>query len=180
MLDMDGVITNFVQGMMEHHQIFLNPWPSPESDMLKLFNMNFDQFWAGIDRHFWANLPWMNDTWQIMAIVQKYFLPEDVYIVTSVPSVHGGSDAADMNCAAGKIVWMQRHWPALKDKLVICKDKNFCAASNHVLIDDSEKNVTQFVLHGGRGILLPRPWNRLYHESTIPYLNGVLECLMCA
>lgn len=177
MLDMDGIITDFVQGMMHHHNRRLDPWPSPEGDMLKLFGMTFDQFWYGVDLTFWRNLPWMHDTWQIMRILRSWFQQKDIYIVTSVPSVHGGSRKADAICAAGKHLWMEDHWPEMEDKLVVCKEKNFAAATNHLLIDDSETNVNSFIKHGGKAILLPRPWNCLYHESTIPYLERSIKCL---
>ncbi len=183
MLDMDGIITNFAQGMIWHHKIeYPRPWPKGVGDLCEVFGMTFNQLWKSIDQTFWRNLPWMNDTWQIMVLLKRYgYTKDNTYIVTSLPSIHGGNVSQDVDCAAGKVLWMHDHWEEMANHLVICVDKNFAAdTKEHILIDDSDSNVAAFKDHGGHAILLPRPWNSLYGEQTLPYLERSLECLDCA
>jgi hypothetical protein len=166
LLDMDGVICDFVHGACAHHGC---PVPSTfiEGSLNRTLGLRMSDFWKGIDSKFWSGLRMTSDGQHIIGLVQKFGIEytalygEEVVwiIVTHVPSNAGAALRNDPSCAAGKFLWMKMHLPDYYNKLFICCEKKLLASYNTLLIDDSDKNCNDFIVQGGQAILVPRPWN---------------------
>ncbi len=55
--------------------------------------------------------------------------------------------------------------------------KHFCSGPGRVLIDDSDKNVIEFLRSGGQAILVPRPWNMLRGMNAAQCVRSFLSLL---
>jgi hypothetical protein len=162
LLDLDGVLVNFVQGSLDIHGIkmdaeMLYSGNEGKWDFVQILGMMQPAFWKPMDEEFWAKLDPMPDCFQILELVENRFKRENVMILTSPSSNYG--------CHAGKIRWMERHLPRHYSKTaghMFGSRKELLARPNNVLVDDRDKNVDDFTSHGGRAILVPRIWNRLH------------------
>ena len=156
-LDMDGVLVNFVAGACEKLGIS-DPY-GEGSKILGKWNMfqntgypeHVHNAW---DKSFWAQLPKMHDADAIVKMVVSYFTWDQV-VIFSKPSTHP-------DCIAGKLEWLQKHYPRLSNQFLFGTNKSCSAHPRAVLIDDSDKNVDQFRDAGGRAILYPRSWNTAF------------------
>lgn len=160
LLDMDGVLVDFISGALEIHNIKetqeeiykSNPG---EWDLMKLLNMSAPAFFKPMDEEFWAKLDWMPDGHQILVMLEKAFGQENITICSS-PSENYG-------CIDGKKRWIERHLPRhYKHNTIFTNKKERCARSDTVLIDDSDKNILKFKEKGGVTYLVPRIWNSCY------------------
>lgn len=161
-VDLDGVLVDFIQGVCDKHKRS-NPYVDSTVHgyrIEKIWNMPLSEFWAPLDENFWETLPWMPDGQKILSLIEKSF--ENVYLLTSA--------SGDPRAAFGKYAWVDRHLTHYRDRLLIGHCKHICAGKDRVLFDDVEDNTIQFCNSGGIGVLVPRPWNKLY------YLEGV-QCL---
>lgn len=152
-LDMDGVLSDFVTAALELHQSpdAIHDWPPGEFNMARVLGISSSEFWGGIDRQgadYWARLkpyPWFAE---LTALAREF---GEVSILTS-PSQHP-------DCPAGKVRWIHEHLGKGFRDFLIGPPKYLCARPGAVLIDDSDRNVDRFRLHGGQAILFPQPWN---------------------
>ena len=166
-LDMDGVISDFIGGacrLFDRPDLLTN-WPLGDRDATKAFGLNVSQFWGRIDAagaDYWANLepyPWLDELLRSLGD----FAP---FTILSAPSL-------GVECPTGKLRWLRQHFGnGFRDHL-FGHQKHFCAKPGHVLIDDSETNVTNFREHGGAAILFPQPWNT--HHAIIDRMAFVAE-----
>lgn len=151
-LDMDGVLCDFVTPAME----LLDPTvvieiPRGNPYMTDWYGISHEEFWRRIHSGgiaFWENLEkysWTDDLIEFCESISN------VYILTS----HGGSDRA----AAGKCLWIDRHFPRLRNKIIITENKHLLAKPDAILIDDTDTKIYNFHMHGGRTILFPQRWN---------------------
>ncbi|RKY06079.1 MAG: hypothetical protein DRP65_12230 [Planctomycetota bacterium] len=157
-LDLDGVLVDFVGGI---HRAFGKEY-SYNSAPIK---WNFFEHWSpkvhscDINRactvDFWANLDWMCDGREILRkIDEELDVSDDLFLLTC--PMHNPQSWT------GKRLWVERHIPHLVDRLIVTPAfKGIFASDNAVLIDDKDENIAKFVEAGGRGILVPRPWNEL-------------------
>ena len=53
----------------------------------------------------------------------------------------------------GKRLWVRNNMPGVKLTLAQARNKQNYAAPNHILIDDRESNIEQWISQGGIGIL---------------------------
>ena len=148
-LDMDGAIVDFVGGACEyygqpHHK---RNWPPGQYDICKVLELSPKYFWDNLPPHFFYNLLPMHDAGRIV----EFFDTQYTCILSS--------PAGDPQIATDKIRWLAKYFPQFVKRFLLGPDKNFVAAPNHVLIDDSDKNVTEFRKAGGKAILVPRMWN---------------------
>jgi hypothetical protein len=81
--------------------------------------------------------------------------------------------SSDPNSAKGKLIWCKRELnpQPVKVNLVPAKDKHIFAKPNHILIDDKDKNIQQWIEKGGIGIL------HTDTKSTIEKVQTVLGSL---
>lgn len=160
LLDMDGVLADFVGGALKAHGIErFNSlhWP-PQWDMATELGISDDEFWAPIHdggAEFWRQLeplPWAQELWDGCAALGS------ITISTS-PS-------RDYESRKGKLDWLAQHF----DANVGCyfgRDK-WLMARHGILIDDSDANVQRFCEKGGQAVLFPRPWNALAFLARNP------------
>lgn len=116
---------------------------------------------SGLD--FWENMEWLSDGKELWSYVNKTFGSAEIL---SAPS-------SDPNSAKGKLIWCKRELnpQPIKVNLVPAKDKQIFAKPNHILIDDKDLNIQQWIDKGGIGIL------HTDTKSTIQKIEEVIKNL---
>lgn len=154
-LDMDGVLVDFVGGVLElfgvdHDQLY-RVWPVNQHPFHEELGVKEDEFYERINANngkMWENLkPYPFATW--------FYETCKSIAETTILSSPAGADSA-----AGKIRFLQR-WtgnPLFNDYILTSK-KKMCASPNCILIDDKNENVEEFRKAGGNAILFPQRWN---------------------
>lgn len=129
--DMDGVLADFLKGTK-----------------LILGNDFNDTQWHKIPINLYSILPKMKDADKLWNFINKYNLE----ILTAIPSLKRGN----IHFYAGndKINWMKTkfNFPKHKINIVSSAEKKNFANQFSILIDDSKKNIEEFVKNGGIGI----------------------------
>lgn len=151
LLDVDGVLANFVQAMINTHS-----FPITYDDVVK---WNFQQDFGLSDAEFWA--PTHSGDWWLNLEPYAHARGLLEAISANHQVVFATSPSKDHRCPSQKVRWlelMQFLKPGSTD-YVITKHKHLMAGSGAVLIDDSDANVALFREAGGSAILFPRPWN---------------------
>lgn len=175
-LDLDGVLVDFDRGALAAHQLELSH-DQLEWDWPTKVGLSPEEFWGKFDYEFWLGLHWTSEGKKILALVEEHF-GDQVAVVTSPPKTPGATE--------GKLAWIKRHMPKYERKTFVGARKELLAAPNKLLIDDRDENIERFVLSGGLGFMIARPWNkaRLREadiledlESTLP-LYSKLERLI--
>jgi len=148
------VAVSFVTGACKLHGI---PDPYADDKLIGIWNFvehvvdDQDAFWKALaTESFWANLDWMPDGKELLAVAEDYFGKENICLLTS-GEVDGSAD--------GKRTWVKKYMPDYSKRLMVGTAKKFCAHRGSVLIDDADHNINAFVEAGGHGILVPRIWN---------------------
>ena len=134
--DMDGVITDFDERFMKYSKGI--PPSQYESENGK------EAFWDLITKEgvkFWVGMDWMPDGRTYWKYIEKYNP-----ILLSAPSREESSKL-------GKRLWVKKNLPGTKLMLAYAKDKQKEAAPNHILIDDRQSNIDEWIANGGIGIL---------------------------
>jgi len=169
MLDMDGVLADFVTGICRAHQRpnpFTDPANHGQFGIENIWKMSPLEFWKPVDRKFFAELPELPDGELLADALLQIKFPFS--ICTSPPSNDGAVD--------GKRDWIRKH---LGNSAVrqahFCNEKHAIANPNLILIDDNDKNLRLWRANGGQAILFPRPWNK-GHDIDNP-LSFVARCL---
>ena len=122
------------------------------------------EFWGSLDRDVWASVPESGEFETLLRRCEALVGPENVCILSS-PTL-------DPDCLAGKLEWIQTHFPRrMHRQFLIGPRKHFCARPDALLIDDGDHNVEAFRAHGGQAILVPRPWNSLHYMPTETHLH---------
>lgn len=183
-LDLDGVLVNFLGGLHRALGVPYDgdnyPYEKGKWNMLtdiKGFDdipATFEQCNDACTENFWALLDWMPDGHNIFrAVTQKFDIKNVILLTTCMPNP---------GTAPGKMRWIQQFLPMFKDRFIILGSrvsKGAFAESDTLLIDDRDKNIDEFRAAGGRGLLVPRPWNRLhpYSEFALEDVTNFLEDL---
>jgi len=155
-IDMDGVLADFHSAALRLHGMTYDPatYPKNEWEIANILGISQDDFWAPINAQgidYWANLeplPWAFDLLRFCEGAAAT-LGAKLRTATKPSKSHA--------CAAGKVIWLQKHAPDLR--YILIKDKEELATPNRVLIDDSSANIQTFHGAGGQTILIPHPWN---------------------
>ena len=145
--DMDGVITDFDKRFMKYSKGI--PPSQYESENGK------EAFWDLITKEgvkFWVGMDWMPDGKTYWNYIKKYNP-----ILLSAPSREESSKL-------GKRLWVKKNLPGTKLMLAYAKDKQKEAAPNHILIDDRQSNIDEWIANGGIGIL---------HKSAASTINAL-------
>lgn len=169
MLDMDGVIVDFVRGCFKKFDRTDIRYEDISWDLEKIFFPDAPpkHFWNQLGYEFWATLPWTPGG--------EYLLKQLVNIAGQDSIVICTSPCATRGCAEGKIEWINQNIPWLKRQFMITPVKHFAARGN-ILIDDHKPNIEKWQQHGGRGFLYPQPWNDSNRtmESIIEQMRTVV------
>lgn len=155
---MDGVIVDLVPGWLRHRGFFMpDPWPAGEYYLHKIFDIDPEHVWHGCSDEWWANLPKTPEADAIIEMVERRFEPSEIYIVT-LPVTAAG--------ACGKLHWLERHYPRFVRRYLMTPCRELLADNHTVLLDDQLDNVKRFQQSGGRGIVVPRPWNDRHRQAN--------------
>lgn len=167
LLDLDGCLCDFVNAACRMHSQ-PNPYLLDKEfhgyDFVPRLDISNIKFWKLLDRQFWANLEWMSDGKKILTHLEERFGPENICILSSPCLTEG--------CVDGKIDWIRRELPGYMRRFLIGPDKNWCANSRTLLVDDREDNVNSFLEAGGQCILIPRPWNSRHSDDVMATLEA--------
>lgn len=155
-LDLDGVLVDFTAGALAVHGKHLEP-ADIRWDFNEQLDLTPDQFWRPLDAAFWAGLGWTHEGRDLLAEIERLF-GERVVILTSPCKTAGAVE--------GKVEWIRKHLPAYYRRFLIGAPKHLVAGPDKILVDDHNGNVRKFVSHGGRAVLVPRPWNALRVATT--------------
>lgn len=152
LLDMDGVICNFVQGIIDSLKLDIVHGQYATWDYHRELGFTNEEMWAPTrEAGWWENLKpyeWANS---LMDSIRKH---TDKIIFCTSPGL-------DHKCASEKVYWLRKHgfMDRSKNDFQIGPKKELNAMSGAVLIDDSDSNVIKYVEAAGRAILFPQPWN---------------------
>ena len=144
--DMDGVLADFARGVRE-----LAGVPG-FSDLEKHTKEEDDAMWEKVRgvEHFYLRLDPIAGSLEMLGKVNAAY-PGKCEILTGIPKPERGI----VTSAEDKVAWTRR---ILSDKVkvntVARKDKKlFCTGPDSILVDDLEKNITEWKAAGGTGIL---------------------------
>ena len=170
LLDMDGVIANFVRHSLVANDLLLRHDDCTQYDYWKLAGISGNQFWKRIDStpRFWETIPPYPWFLELKKIVSQF----DFHICTS-PS-------KSPDCFSGKADWIQAYFGREFRNIVLTPQKHLLAKSNHILIDDSQQKYEKFVDAGGHAILFPQPWNSNSHltDDRIAFVRDQLDAIV--
>lgn len=149
LLDLDGVLADFVQGASVVH--------NKDPKLVSSYGIDIhwglipSEFWSPLGYEFWANLPLTAEAHEVVDMCSNAVGKENVGIITSPCLTEG--------CTEGKRTWVKEHFPDFLKNLLVGSAKYFCASPNTLLIDDWDTNCEKFREHGGAAFLFPQPWN---------------------
>lgn len=170
LLDIDGVMANFIEGVSRHFKVDLSKLDSWHVN--KHVGLTLNEFWRSIhcNQYFWEMLPDYDWTFELFAICKGMFR-DNMYFCSS-PSM-------SEHAYSGKYLWINDRFPTMNNKLILTNNKHLLANKNTILIDDSDKNCKQFYQSGGQYILFPQPWNnnRGLVPDRIDYVKDKLNQL---
>lgn len=172
-LDIDGVLTNFKQGV---YRAFNQPYSYETESQSWLFWEDFDKVvtFKQVDdicgKTFWGYLPWMHDGKEILGKVVDKFKYQRIYLLSDpMPNVESMS---------GKWLWVKNQLSSLYNQTILLKaPKELLAKPDTLLIDDRDKNIEGFCAAGGHAILVPRPHNvmRDFADVSVEILSLALR-----
>ena len=164
LLDMDGVICNFVDGLIRSAK-----WTLEHEDWVswshhQTFGITDEEMWAFTkEEGWWANLPEYGWAWRLVTELQC--LGEVIFCT---------SPSLDHKCPGEKIQWLRDRgfMSHRKNDFQIGPRKELMAKSGAILIDDYDVNVDKFRQNGGAAILFPQPWNenRSVKEDKVEFV----------
>lgn len=162
MLDMDGVICDFMKSTCEILDVDWDTnYPCPgEWNVFKHCDMNNEDTWSRFGYEFYRELDWTKEGRDIIDLCFDSVSIKNVVLCTSPPKTPGAIE--------GKIEWIERNIPELSRQFIITPRKEFCCAHDRILIDDANHNINRW--HGPK-VLVPRIWNTYFHTKHM--------CLAC-
>ena len=153
-VDMDGVLVDFIAGVMKELRINREPY----QDELDTFLSTA----YGSTKKFWSTLPWMSDgkkLWNTLKDLNTEILSACPYKCKIQPSV-----------VAGKRMWIKKNLKMSKGiNITSRRGKVKFVAPKHILIDDYIKNIEQWKAAGGIGIL---------HKNSMSTLSELKKLLL--
>jgi len=180
-LDLDGVLADVTRGIAKVFGVdYPYEWKVKGAWRFSEGLGIPEPWWLYCDYNFWAYLHKTPEADNIVKLVLNYFDPKEICICTSLPTSDGDFPLSRVGeSVAGKIDWLQKHYPGLASQFLIGPAKHFCAGPNKILIDDRDDNVREFIYEGGIAITLPRPWNILHSHANDPvtYLSFQLAAI---
>ncbi len=160
LIDLDGVLVDFVGSMSRALNL---PWKPEECrgeyDPGKMFGVPTDLF-SLFGPDFWEAADWMPDGREIWSTVLRLFGEENVYLCSS--PTHESSSPM------GKLRWIERNLDGKwSRRYIFTPCKAVLARRGVMLVDDCDAIVQSFQAADGRAVLVPRPWNSLWHGGCL-------------
>lgn len=164
-LDMDDVIVNYVHNVAKHYEIpldeFYKRWPLGVYEIYHAIGKPDGEVWAEmreVSDEFWSTMP--EFPWS-----RKFYDTCCQYGETLILT----SPINSPTCLSGKLKWLYKFTgDPYFNNYIMTKMKWTCARWNHILIDDKEANVKQFIKEGGRAVLFPSHGNHLHDRLDDP------------
>ena len=173
MLDMDGVVADWTGHTCklfgQKPEDVLKRWNPGDFDIEPALGVTSEELWNKIDaagQEWWSSIPefpWAKDLYEYCnSMADVVFL--------STPS----NDPASLD---GKVEWLQRFTGNNKFRnYILTPQKHKCASPDHILVDDSDKNIIKFTLAGGKGIVFPQTCNSMHwHKDQVGYVMKTLR-----
>ncbi len=178
MLDMDGVIANFIGGAISAHgQDFQHDDVDEWNWYEKHWGMSDEDFWIPLNsERFWVTLRRYSWSCHVLEVIKEE-LGSDVEICFCTNPGHF------VGAIPAKIRWLKNEGFMGDDchtqQFIPTSRKGRLAKPDVLLIDDSGLNVQEFALDGGQAILFPQPWNanRCHVGQRIGYLKEQLKLI---
>lgn len=160
-LDMDGVVADFVTALCTTHNR-----PSPYDNGYDRWDMENSPEFGHMSRNemfkpckdadWWEAVPKLPDADLIVETCLDLLPAENIVVGTATTWPVGP-------CTDGKIAWWKKHYPetGMHNRVIATPHKHFLAAPFTVLVDDKESNIRHFEEHSGNVLMIPRPWNSL-------------------
>ncbi|MCK4824353.1 hypothetical protein KA005_51855 [bacterium] len=173
-LDMDGVLVDIRKGI---HGAFNKPYDYLTLSPLWKFwddwsDVTFEMVNAACVSEFWAELKWTHDGRDILQTIWRTFNSKNIYLLTT--------PMPNLESAFGKMMWVNAWLPEyIKRTIITQAPKHLLARPDTLLIDDKNENIDEFIKAGGRGLLVPRPWNHrcFCADRTVEVVRRFLESL---
>lgn len=163
-VDMDGVLVDFVGGVFNFFEADpTNYNPRGDYELTNYLNLPPKEFWSRLDKceDFWETLHITPEAEPLLDFLLSRVDEKNIFLLTS-PALHP-------NCFYGKAAWVKKHFPQFLPRLILTEHKQFLAARDRLLIDDSDRNISRFREHQGLAVLVPRKWNsqHAFHEDAL-------------
>ena len=162
-LDIDGVLSMWNERVRNWFDV---DYKDPEDFFAvhKLLGITEEELFKIIDNmHFWRDMPKWPEADEVVFLLESKFGPENICMLTSCPYP---------NAIIGKELWVKNYFPQFYDdrRIIYAHCKHFCAAKDHLLVDDAEHNVDNW---NGPSILYPQNWNRnrQFRDNKIEFLQ---------
>lgn len=150
--DMDGVICNFVDGILDSHKSTLCHDDIHSFDMCGQLKVTPQQFWdVTNDGQWWLALK----PYEWASVLVDEMKKRGTVIFCTSPSL-------DSQCPSQKVEWLRINgfMKSYENTYQIGNKKELNAGSGAILIDDSDHNCDKYIQAGGYAISFPQPWNR--------------------
>lgn len=151
LLDVDGVLVDFVGGALRAHGSDLKVTDLNQYQLEPQLGITPVEFWRVINAlgpEFWRDLepyPWFDHLYYGLKAIGR------VMLVTKPSwSVHSYT---------GKKLWIDKTFGPRFREWVPLADKDLLARPTRCLVDDSTDNIASFLTAGGEACLFPQPWN---------------------
>lgn len=170
LLDVDGVLANFVQAIIDSHRWDITHDDYTSWGMHAFLGMSDEEFWRPTQEPgWWLNIkpyPWAREVVEMCSRVGK------VVFCTS-PSAHAA-------CPSEKVQWLRNHrlMGVTEVRYQIGCHKELFANSGAVLVDDYDHNVARYRNAGGLSITFPQPWNRMRNVDPVGHLADQLKSVV--
>jgi len=173
LLDLDGVLANFHQGVCDLFGVDLDkstlplPWPYAIQDNIADVlgkKVTSEELWNAINLNaktagFWANLEPYDYHYKLIQMINSFGLRYrvDVIISTSPGYYHAAHSQ--------KVQWVEKNTPYHPRMIMIGSHKHLMAKPETFLIDDCDHNVDKFRENDGNAFLWPQRWNKAASKS---------------
>jgi 5'(3')-deoxyribonucleotidase len=174
-LDLDGVCNRFVYHAFQRLGLDATEKDYPVEcgwDIVYAINTltgerySSKEFWTSLDRDFWSSIPVSDEFEPLLNWAEQAVGMDNVHFLSA--------SSLDPDSLAGKLEWIYANAPRWMHRhYLIGPSKTLCANESILLIDDRDKNVSDFIHAGGHARLMPRPWNSLYGRDPLVVLGEI-------
>lgn len=169
-LDMDEVLVAFNKPAHDLLGLTAEPWPWP----IGQFNLEcYDQqFWEGLTLEWWRSRAWTPFGKELIEMCKAYVGIENMWLATTI------INWCDLRDVIGKMFWIREECPEFLPRMVFTTDKQIMGSITSVLVDDYQKNIDEFRLAGGFGILVPACHNHMHRADPIKHVRrGIVNLI---
>ena len=168
-IDLDGVLADLVL----QTQRYLGQQPllkAGECDLTKIFKISQNELMSLFSNYnFWEEMPAFH--WSKLLV--EYFESFGVFIYFVTHAVDS------LNAFSGKYEWFRTHLSKYKNELIFIQAecRHLLAKEDRLLVDDSDQNVSDWILSGGQAILFPQQWNSNWNlrDQSLQYMMDRYE-----